>query len=70
VGSGERKITYIQCQDCGSIYRINRKISIEKSIVNVECSRCGSYVGLNCGNKKDDVYLYMNPNVDKRYYIY
>jgi transcription elongation factor Elf1 len=62
--------TLIQCQSCGHIYVINKKISIEKSIINSVCPRCGGHVGLNCGDTEDDLYIYMNPNLDERYFNY
>ena len=64
----ERENTYIQCQNCGKLYQIDRKISVNVSITRTECPRCGSYSGLNCGSDKSDIYLYLNPNVDERYF--
>lgn len=29
---------------------------------------CRGHVGLNCGDKEEDIYVYMNPNLDNRYY--
>ena len=46
------------------------KVSIEKSIIQSVCPRCDECVGLNCGDKEEDIYIYMNPNLDERYYIY
>ena len=37
------------------------------SIVNSECPNCEYKIGLNCGNE-DEIYLYMNPNVDRRFF--
>lgn len=34
------------------------------------CPRCEGRVGLNCGDKEQDIYLYMNINLDNRYYNY
>lgn len=65
-----KQSTWVQCQSCGEIYQIADKVSIEKSIIQSVCQRCGKCVGLNCGDKEEDIYMYMNPNVDKRYYIY
>ena len=64
----EKEVTWVQCQNCGKVHLINRKVPINVSIVRVECPRCGEYSGLNCGSSKDDFYIYMNPNVDERYY--
>ena len=34
------------------------------------CPRCDGNIGLNCGDTKEDVYYFMNPNMDERYYNY
>lgn len=65
-----KQSTWVQCQSCGKIYQIADKVSIEKSIIQSVCPRCDECVGLNCGDKEEDVYIYMNPNLDERYYIY
>ena len=64
----DRENTYIQCQSCGKIYQVNRNISINVSITRTECPRCHSHSGLNCGNDESEIYLYLNPNVDERYF--
>lgn len=63
-----KEITYVQCQYCGHIYRIANKVSIEDSIIQSECPRCGDMVGLNLGDQEEDIYLYINSNLDLRYY--
>jgi predicted nucleic acid-binding Zn-ribbon protein len=65
-----KQSTWVQCQSCGNIYQIADKVSIEKSIIQSVCPRCGGNIGLNCGDKEEDIYIYMNPNLDERYYIY
>lgn len=65
-----KQSTWVQCQSCGNIYQIADKVSIEKSIIQSVCPRCGENIGLNCGDKEEDVYIYMNINLDERYYIY
>lgn len=66
-GRGKER-TWIQCQSCGNVYQINKKVSIEKSIVESVCPICRGHVGLNCGDKEEDIYVYMNVNLDNRYY--
>ena len=66
--SEEKEYTYIQCQNCGHLYTVDNKIPIFMSIINSKCPRCDKNVGLNCGNNKEDIYLYMNENLDWRYY--
>lgn len=65
-----KQSTFVQCQSCGNIYQTVDKVSIEKSIIQSVCPRCGENIGLNCGENEEDVYIYMNPNLDERYYIY
>jgi len=70
VGTGKEVGNYIQCRECGHIYKVYKEISIEKSIVYTECPRCGCGIGLNCGNNTLDLYVYYDPTMDKRYYEY
>lgn len=69
--STERKkgYTWIQCQTCGKIYQISRSVPIDETFIAINCSECGITAGLNLGDEKDDIYLYMNPNVDNRVFI-
>ena len=64
--NGEQDHTWVQGQYCGKIYTISRQISIDTLFVKSIC-KCGYDKALNLGDNKDDVYLYMNPNVDGRY---
>ena len=63
-----KEITYVQCQHCGHIYQIADKVSIEDSIIRSECPRCGDLVGLNLGNKEEDIYYFYNPYLDEKYF--
>lgn len=65
-----KKTNYMQCQNCGKIFRIDKEVSIEELIVNAECPECGYTRALNCGDNEDDIILYANINLDKRYFIY
>ena len=63
--------TYVQCQRCGKITTLNGECNIEEIyIINYECPCCRSMIGLNLGNTKEDIYRYINSNVDYRYYEY
>ena len=66
--SGGKKITYIQCQTCGEIYRIPWAIGIDELYAEANCPNCGITIGLNLGDKEEDLYLYWNENFDYRYY--
>lgn len=59
---------WIQCQCCGKIYQVEEKVPIDISIIKMKCPNCGKYTGLNLGNDIEDLYIYMNPNCDTRYY--
>ena len=62
--------TFVQCQNCGNIFLVDQEVSIDDFIVNAQCQKCGNKKAINCGNNREDVWLYANVNVDERYYIY
>ena len=64
----QERETWVQCQNCGHIYTVTQPIPINILMVNSECPQCEWDIGLNCGDNQDDLYLYMNANVDPRYY--
>lgn len=64
----KKKCCHIQCQVCGMIYTAQRNIPFEEMYVKANCPNCGIVTGLNLGDNEDDVYVYMNENIDPRYY--
>ena len=65
-GRGE----WLQCQSCGNLHKVDiTKYNIEDDIyVKTKCTQCNTkstHLLLGC---EDDVYLYINLNVDPRYY--
>ena len=66
----EKERTWIQCRSCGNVYQINKKVSIEKSIVEVVCPRCHYNKGLNCGYSEMDVLELKDYYLDERYFSY
>ena len=60
--------TWLQCTNCGSIHIVERKIPMEKSIINSYCERCGYSRALNCGFSEDDLSVLRDPFLDWRYY--
>jgi predicted nucleic acid-binding Zn-ribbon protein len=60
--------SYIQCLNCGEIYSMERNIPISVSVVKSHCPKCGWNKGLNCGDKKEDIYYFYDPVMDRRYY--
>lgn len=65
---GKNIKTWVQCQTCGKIYQIPCAVSIEKLYVLANCPTCGVTTGLNLGEKKEDLYYFMDINMDSRYY--
>ena len=63
------KQIWTQCQRCGNISKtLVHEYDVEDIYIDeYKCPRCGYEVGLNCGENKSDIYLYMNSNVDSRY---
>lgn len=64
----KKKCCHIQCQTCGIIYIIQHNIPFEEMYVKANCPNCGVVTGLNLGDNEDDVNVFMNENVDPRYY--
>ena len=60
--------TWVQCTHCGHIYHIDDKVPIDKLYVASGCPRCENFKALNCGENREDVYLYYDPVLDKRFY--
>lgn len=61
---------YVQCQGCGYIHKVDIEYDIENDLyVKLKCPRCkGATTHLLCGNKKEDLYMTYNLNIDPRYY--
>ena len=66
----KEKETWVQCTECGKVYSIYRSIPIERMYVACFCPRCEHTKGLNLGDSVEDKYLYMDINMDERYYKY
>lgn len=63
-------MSWVQCQQCGHIY-MERKLSEDTFVIESWCSKCGCETrALNCGEDINDIYVYMNVNVDPRNYRY
>ena len=63
---GNKTYTWIQCSECGRVYQIAGQTSEEDLYVVAYCTECESRIGINLGCDKNDIYLYMNPNLDRR----
>lgn len=62
--------TYLQCCNCGEIFRVKRKYKDEALYIKSLCSRCGNRKALNLGEDKSDIYLYYDVTKDDRYFNY
>lgn len=62
--------TYVQCQNCGKVYKFPRIVARDKLYVQSYCPECGAETALNLGNKEEDIYELYNVNIDPRYYEY
>ena len=62
--------TFLQCTRCGKVYSVENKIDIESLYIESYCRRCGNGKALNLGDNANDIYIYYDNSLDKRYYIY
>ena len=60
---------WVQCRNCGHVYDIDRRVSIEDLFVTAFCPRCNHNKALNCGENKYEIPLYADRNLDRRYYL-
>lgn len=60
--------SYVQCQCCGHIYQVDYRIQIEMLMIKSTCNQCGYDKALNLGTKEEEIYEFLNINVDPRYY--
>ena len=71
MNTGKETGSYVQCQHCGHIYQIKESMLIDKLYVASVCPRCNEYgKGLNCGDKKEDIFIFYDPYLDERYFKY
>jgi transcription elongation factor Elf1 len=66
----KKERTWLQCTNCGHIHIVERKIPMERSIVNSYCERCGHGRALNCGYSEDDVAELQDYFLRAEYYNY
>ena len=61
--------TYVQCTQCGNVHYINDYIPFEKDYLKSFCPNCcEATTHLNLGQNEEDKYIYMDINLDSRYY--
>ena len=53
------QMTYLQCQNCGRIYSVDKKYSVEDFYVESYCPQCGCMKALNL---ETDIFLFYNNN--------
>lgn len=62
---------YFQCCDCGAIHYIECPYNEEDMYNTFWCEECEEESKhLWIGNSIEDRYLYYNPNLDERFFIY
>ena len=66
--NAEKDRTWLQCTNCGRIHIVERKIPMEKSIINLYCDKCGNGRALNCGYSEMDLMELKDPYLDWRYF--
>lgn len=62
--------TYLQCCNCGKIYKTYEYVDIESIYIDSYCPCCEHFFALNCGTNKNDIYNLYNFNLDERFFIY
>ena len=66
-GQGE----WLQCVKCGHMHKVDTtKYNIEDDIyIRMRCTKCHEFAAhLLCGEQYEDIYLYYDSTLDKRYY--
>ena len=56
--------TWVQCRSCGHIYQVPRKYPSDVLFIESWCPKCECEMALNCGESKDEIYLYMDINLN------
>ena len=62
--------TFLQCQSCGEIFEYPRIVRIDTLYLQAHCQNCGMATALNLGSKEEDIAIYMNSNIDPRFFDY
>ena len=63
--------TYVQCTDCGNIFRVKGKLNVDILYTKKYCPCCGQmHTVLNVGKDILDKYLFYNSTLDERFFIY
>ena len=70
MSSGREIKSWIQCTTCGQVHESRKEYPIEELYVKDYCPNCNSYIGLNLGNNKEDLYELYDVNLDERFFIY
>lgn len=67
-----RQKQYFQCVTCGHVHYIEGSYNIDRGMYEqMWCSKCGGESDhLWVGNEPEDIYLYGDNSLDKRFFIY
>ena len=61
---------WTQCTQCGNIDFLNISVPVDTLYITTTCKKCKNNKALNCGDKQEDIYMYYNSSLDRRYYQY
>ena len=64
-------MNYYQCTKCGAIVSLSEKFELEDDMyANCVCDKCGNLRLLYLCDNIDDIYIYSDVILDKRYFEY
>jgi hypothetical protein len=66
-----KREVFVQCQNCGKLYKREIEYNIEDIYIKLDCSGCrDDTTHLICSEDEDEIYHLYNLNADPKYYIY
>lgn len=70
MAANEKDYSFVQCRNCGNIYKVEYKLPVDALIVEMVCPKCEYEWALNCGDDQNELYFYADMTLDSRYYTY
>ena len=61
--------TFVQCCRCGKVHNVKHKYHSDDCYIQSTCPKCGHEKALNLGEDINDIYLFLDTNLDSRYYL-
>ena len=63
------EVNYYQCTTCGAIVSLENELMLESDIyADLYCNKCGKSKALYLCDKQEDLYIYADSFLDKRYF--